>query len=198
MALLTHAARLPCKLKPAGPLRALALAAAILSAYPAGLRAQTANEYDVKAAFLYKFASFVEWPPQNSAGPVCIGVIGQDPFGEALDEVVKGKTINGRPFAIRRFMTVQDAQDCQIVFVSASETKRLRGILERLQNRAVLTVGDTPGFCQSGGMINFELEDSYVRLEINLKSAERARLQVSSKLLRLAKLVPDVSTTAFK
>jgi hypothetical protein len=196
MAVLTHAGRLLYKVKPAGRLPVLALAAALLFPHPA--QPQTANEYDVKAAFLYKFASFVEWPAQSASGPVCIGVMGQDPFGEALDEVVKGKTIGGRAFTIRRFTAGQDVQGCQIVFVSASESKKLRAVLDRLQNQAILTVGDMPGFCESGGMINFELEDSYVRLEINLKSAEKARLQVSSKLLRLAKLVPDGGLAAFK
>lgn len=174
--------------------RTLAVTALVLMvlACPAvHLRAQAANEYEVKAAFLYKFASFVEWPPESANGSVCIAVVGQDPFGAALDEVVKGKTINGRGFLIKRFKTGQDAAACHIVFISASEKIRVRSILDRLQGISILTVSDIPGFCQGGGMIDFELLDQKIRFEINPEAAERAGLRVSSKLLSVAKIVRE-------
>lgn len=155
------------------------------------LRAQAANEYEVKAAFLYKFASFVEWPPESANTPLCIAVVGQDPFGAALDEVVKGKSINGRAFLIRRFKSGQDAAACHIVFISASEKSRVRSILDRLQGISILTVSDIPGFCQGGGMIDFELLDQKIRFEVNPEAAERAGLRVSSKLLAVAKIVRE-------
>jgi hypothetical protein len=153
------------------------------------LAAQSAGEYELKAAFLYKFASFVEWPDALSNGPLCIGVLGQDPFGPALDEVVKGKSYQGRSFEIRRFKPGQESSKCQILFIGAVESKRLRAVLDRLQGAAVLTVGDVPDFCQSGGMVNLGLAGNKVQLEINMEAAETAGLHLSSRLLSLARIV---------
>jgi hypothetical protein len=163
----------------------------LLVCFDGQLRAQTANEYEVKAAFLYKFASFVEWPPESVNVPLCIAVVGQDPFGAALDDVVKGKSINGRGFLIKRFKSGQDASGCHIVFISASEKSRVRSVLDQLRGSSILTVSDIPGFCQGGGMIDFELLDQKVRFEINPEATERARLKVSSKLLSVAKIVRE-------
>jgi hypothetical protein len=165
----------------------LALAASVRTA-GAG---QFADEYELKAAFLYKFASFIEWPAEMANGPMCIGVIGEDPFGAVLDEVVKGKAINGRPFRVVRFRTGQDASRCQIVFLSAPEQPRLRTLLEQLRRAAVLTVSDRPDFCQNGGIINFEILDNRLHFEINLEAAERAGLKISSKLLMVAKVTRE-------
>jgi hypothetical protein len=181
------------------------------------LAAQSAGEYEVKAAFLYKFASFVELPDALSDGPLCIGVLGQDPFGPALDEVVKGKSYQGRSFEIRRFKPGQESNKCQILFISAAEPKKLSGntvrpcylyseagrssggalppcqglraVLDRLQGAAVLTVGDVPGFCENGGMVNLGLAGSKVQLEINVEAAEKAGLHLNSRLLSLARIV---------
>jgi hypothetical protein len=155
------------------------------------LSAQVANEYEVKAAFLYKFASFVEWPAESAQGLMCIAVLGQDPFGAALDQVVRGKSINGRAFSIQRFKSGQDATGCPIVFIGASEKSRVRSILDRLQGLGILTVSEIPGFCRDGGMIGFELLEQKVRFEINPEAAERARLKLSSKLLSVAKIVRE-------
>ena len=171
------------------------IAAFVLFALAAGLRAaqagQFAEEYELKAAFLYKFASFIEWPPEMANGPMCIGVIGEDPFGPVLDEVVKGKAINGRPFRVTRFRSGQDAAHCQIVFLNASEQPRLRTLLEQLRGAGVLTVSDRPDFCQNGGIINFEILDHRLHFEINLEAAEKARLKISSKLLMVAKITRE-------
>ena len=147
---------------------------------------ETANEYEVKAAFLYKFASFVEWPPDPPSPTLCIGVVGQDPFGSMLEGVVKGKSINGRNFQIRRYKSAQDAVACHIIFISSSERSRLRSVLDRLRGSAALTVSDNPGFCESGGMIDFEILDQKVRFAINQEAAEQAHLKLSSKLLNVA------------
>lgn len=153
------------------------------------LAAQSAGEYELKAAFLYKFASFVEWPDAPSNGPLCIGVLGQDPFGRALDEIVKGKSYLGRSFEIRRFKPEQESSKCQILFISQLEPKKLRALLDRLQGAVVLTVGDVPGFCESGGMVNLGLAGGKVQLEINVEAAEKAGLHLNSRLLSLAKIV---------
>lgn len=155
-------------------------------------RAQAPSEYQVKAAFLLNFARFVDWPDGSAAGThdsMSLCVVGDDPFRGILDETVKGKTVNGRDLVVERFKRGDDARDCQIVFISASESRRLNPILESLKGASVLTVGETDGFAQRGGIINFVLEDNRVHFEINVEAAERARLKISSKLLSLAKII---------
>jgi hypothetical protein len=162
------------------------LALAVLLSSAAELPAQAANEYEVKAAFLYKFASFIEWPPEISSAAICIAVLGQDPFGSTLDEVVKGKSIGGRGFLIKRLKGGEDSSVCQIVFIGLSERSKLRSILGRLRGTSALTVSDIPGFCREGGMIAFELLDQKVRFKISPEAAEREHLKLSSKLLSVA------------
>ncbi|HLK66601.1 MAG TPA: YfiR family protein [Bryobacteraceae bacterium] len=153
--------------------------------------AQTATEYEVKAAFLYKFASFVEWPADRANAPLCIAILGRDPFGPTLDEVVRGKSINGRSFEIRRMKSGQDTAWCHIVFISDSEKNHLRLVIGRFQGTSILTVSDIPGFCREGGVIEFELRDQTVHFDINLDASERARLKISSKLLGVARIVRE-------
>ena len=153
------------------------------------LFAQTAGEYELKAAFLYKFASFVVWPPASATGPLCIGIVGRDPFGPNLDRIVRGQTANGRPFRIQRFKALENIEGCEIVFISSSERRRLPSILDKLKREAVLTVGDVPEFCESGGIISFQLVGDRIHLTINLEAAERSNLQLSSRLLSLASVI---------
>lgn len=157
---------------------------------PAGF--PLADEYHVKAIFLYNFAKFVDWPAEMSDGPMCIGIIGDDPFGQELDQVVRGKTVNGRGFTVKRLQP-DAARTCQILFIAASEKKRYKTILSFLKNAGVLTVGESTGFCESGGVINLEIVESKVRFDVNLDAAARARLRLSSKLLGLARIVRDRS-----
>ena len=155
-------------------------------------RAQSPGEYEVKAVFLYNFAKFVEWPPNfpsEGNDPFVIGILGQDPFGAAVEQALLRKTINGRPLAIKRVKHAQDTRGCQILFISASESKRLKAHLAQLKGDPVLTVGDTENFAQEGGVIAFTLEDNRVRFEINVDAAQRAGLRISSRLLSLAKIV---------
>ncbi|MEP7340325.1 MAG: YfiR family protein [Acidobacteriota bacterium] len=155
-------------------------------------RAQAASEYQVKAAFLYNFAKFVEWPSEafsNGGAPLVIGVIGDDPFGSAIDQTIKGKSINGHPLTITRLKWGQNLRACHILFISSSERKRLAQVLESLKGSSVLTVGDMDQFSQQGGIINLVMDASKVRFEINTSAADQARLKISSKLLILAKPV---------
>jgi len=155
-------------------------------------QAQDAGEYPVKAAFLYNFAKFVEWPPEAmgaSSAPLVLGVLGDDPFGSSIDQLVAGKTANGRQLSVRRLKWGQDLGQCHILFICSSERKRVPQILDSLKGTTVLTVGEMEQFSQQGGMIQFVLEQSKVRFEINVGAADRARLRVSSKLLALAKTV---------
>lgn len=149
------------------------------------------DQYRVKAAFLFNFAKFVEWPAQafQSAGqPIAICVLGQNPFGASLDEVVQGKAIGNRKFVVLEISSSKQCGKCHILFVSASERKRLRADLADIQACCVLTVGETEEFIASGGMINLRLQEARVHLEIDRYAAERAGLRISSKLMSLAEI----------
>jgi len=174
-------------------LRSRWTACLVLALWVPMLAGETGSEYEVKAAFLYKFANFVEWPSDERTSPLGICVLGQDPFGQALDSVVKGKSINGREFTIRRLKTRDAAGDCHILFIGASESRQLTPILTSLRGSPVLTVGDIAGFCENGGTINLVVSDKRVGLEINPTSAERAGLLLSSRLLSLARIVREDS-----
>ena len=150
------------------------------------------DEYQVKAAFLYNFAKFVEWPPgtfanANDAFGICI--VGQNPFGSTLEDMVQGKKIGDRAFAVRRLRDTQQASKCQILFIGAAESKRTRAALEPLKGANILTVGETDDFTAAGGIIGFRLEGTRVRVQIALETAERTRLRISSKLLGVAEIV---------
>jgi hypothetical protein len=158
----------------------------------AGAHAHAADEYQVKAAFLYNFAKFVEWPPQafkSPTDPIVIGVLGKNPFGDALAEAVSGKALGGRAFQVREIATAQQAAACQIVFVSSSERKRLGPLFTLLGNAAVLTVGETDNFAEEGGIINFKIDGGSVRFQINMEAARKQQLHISAKLLSLAEIV---------
>jgi YfiR/HmsC-like len=147
------------------------------------------SEYQIKAAFLYNFAKFVQWPPQAFAGPgspMVIGVLGDNVFGDNLERTIRNKTIDNHPFEFREFHSVKEATNCQILFISPSEKKRLPKILNGLRGTSVLTVSETDHFIEAGGMINFDIEDSEVHFQINNAAAKKSGLIISSKLLSLA------------
>ena len=155
------------------------------------LSAQTIDEYQVEAAFLYNFAKFVEWPAltfKTDKDPLRICVLGQNPFGNALVEGVGGKTVVGRSLLVSDISDINQSADCQIVFIGSSERKRLRRIFAELRTMGVLTVGETEDL-QLRGIVNFKLEDGRVHLEINIEAAEQAKLRISSKVLTLAQIV---------
>lgn len=169
------------------------IAALLLSLAPLSGQADPPSlpEYAIKAAYLYQFSSFIAWPPESvsdPATPFCICVLGSDPFGPLLDSLER-KTVQGRGVMIRRMPQLQEPAGCHILFVSASEAMRMNGILETLGAQAVLTVGDIPGFAQAGGIIEFVHHQNNIRFTINLDSARRAGLKISSKLLSLATVV---------
>src|SRR5438309_6240970 len=155
-------------------------------------QAQTSNEYQIKAAFLYNFAKFVEWPAEafsEGNGSLIVGIVGEDPFGSAIDQTINGKTVNGRQLVITRLKWGQNLRACHILFISSSEHNRLGQILESLRGASVLTVGEAAQFSQQGGIIKFIMEENKLRFEINAEAAAGAGLKVSSKLLALAKTV---------
>ena len=176
-----------------GPWRFL-WALAVMALLLPGMRAESgsAGEYQVKAAFLYNFAKFVEWPPnsfRDPAAPLQICVLGQDPFGDELRNITNAKTVNGRKFEVRQVADLQLAKTCHILFIASSEKAQFKQILEGLRGTYALTVSDTRGFVEQGGMINFVLENDRVQFEVSRKAVEQAGLKISSKLLSVAKLV---------
>jgi hypothetical protein len=176
--------------RPSRVLQALGLLLALVVGAPA--QAPSPTEYQVKAAFLYNFAKFVEWPASsfpNDSAPLQICVLGQDPFGEGLRKVTQEKMVNGRKIEVSDVADLRQARNCQILFISAYQKTPLAQILESLRGTSVLTVGDAKGFVEQGGMINFVLEDGRVQFEVNRKAAEQAALKISSKLLSVAKSV---------
>jgi hypothetical protein len=160
---------------------------------PTGLRAESAlqREYEIKAAYIYNFINYIDWPENAFPAPggtITIGVVGENPFGTALD-VLNGKQIKGRTLALKQITDTKDLDQCQIVFISSSEKARVPELLGKLKDSRVLTVSEIDGFAQEGGIINFISEHNKVRFEINPDAAHRLGLNISSDLLKLAKLV---------
>jgi hypothetical protein len=170
------------------------IAAAIISlSAPEAARAQSAiDEYKLKAAFIFHFAQLTDWPETDrteSQRDLFVCTLGSDPFDGELESTVAGKTIGSRTLRVRHLKEAPEAKDCQIVFVANSEMKRLPELLFQLANAPVMTIGETDGFIQRGGMLNFLEEGGKMRFEINLAPADRAGLKISSHLIVLAKNV---------
>lgn len=155
-------------------------------------QAAVSKEYQVKAVFLFNFAQFVKWPAQafpEAKTPLVIGVLGEDPFGDYLDELVRGEIVNNRSLVVKRYNRVEDIGPCHVLFISQSETHNWRKIFADLNGRNILTVGDIENFVPSGGMIGFASDKGKVRLKIDVETAEASGLTISSKLLRSAEIV---------
>ena len=151
---------------------------------------EAAREYDIKAAFLYNFVKYVTLPPRPASGAtITVGILGTDSSGGAFDYSINGKTVGGKTLVVRHLGEHGDPRAVNILFISASERERLRQIFAGLGNAGVLTVGESSGFAQSGGIINFITVDNRVRFEINPDVAARTGIRISSQLMRLAKIV---------
>ncbi|HUA15829.1 MAG TPA: YfiR family protein [Verrucomicrobiae bacterium] len=161
------------------------------------LAQQRPTDYQVKAAYLYNFGKFVQWPAnpstqKDSLFSVC--VLGQDPFGPALDATLSGASIGGQRVVARRISSPEESVNCRILFLGATEAARMNKIIQSLDKEAVLTVSDLPEFSQRGGMIQFVTEGNRVRFEVNLEAAQQAGLTLSSELLKVATTVRRNST----
>ena len=157
------------------------------------------GEYEVKAAFLLNFARLVQWPTtafHDSEEPILLGVLGQDPFDGALQSLVEGRKAGPRTIRVKRITHVRDIATCHIVFASVPEAAPLAEILAAARAASVLLVGDGQDFARKGGSINFYSDEGKVRFAINRRAAEDAGLKISSRMLRLAKLVPEDSSAA--
>lgn len=173
-----------------GPRWLMRAAAAVLliAGSSLALSAQGPSEYQVKAAYLYSFGKFIEWP---AAAPVAsdafvVCVLGADPFGKLLDDVAANGVMKDRPVRVQRIAAVEESAPCHTLFISGSKDVEVANILTALNGRAVLTVSDAPQFAQRGGMIGFAVEASRVRFTVNLTAAQAAGLTMNSELLRVA------------
>jgi hypothetical protein len=153
--------------------------------------AQQYSEYEVKAVFIYNFAKFIDWPPQDLKPnqPFVIGIYGNDPFGKILPTVLDKKLIKDHKWIIKYYKTPSEIGQCQILFISKISNYELLKVFEQISTKATLSIGDNiPDFCKNGGVINFTSPSDKYRFEINSIVAQQASLTISSKLLSIAKL----------
>ncbi|TAK57824.1 MAG: YfiR family protein [Bacteroidetes bacterium] len=154
------------------------------------------SEYKFKAVYLFNFLQFIEWSPeafQTSKSPIIIGILGDDPFRGTLEQTLEHETINGRTIQIQRMNNIEKIKNCHLVFIPKSERAQLDVLFSNFKNKNLLTISEIEGFAERGGCINFFIEDNKLRFEINVDAVHDAGLQVSSKLLRLAKVVSTKS-----
>jgi hypothetical protein len=162
------------------------------------------SEYLIKAGFIFNFAKFVEWPQTTFAqpdSPIVIGILGTDPFGAIIDQIVQDKKIGGRGFVVKRLKWGADPKDlkeCKILFVGASERIHIDELVQIVRGLPILTVGETPGFAERGGVIRLVLEDNKVRFEVNVDAAHQAGLTISSRLLTLARIIQQAAVDTRK
>jgi hypothetical protein len=148
------------------------------------------REYRVKAAFLFHFTQFVEWPPSvlpADKSPLIIGVLGESPFDAYLEEAISEETVQGHPVTIRRYKDVAEIKTCHILYINLP-SGTIQTVIPQLKGRSILTVSDKKGFLKAGGMIRLFSEDNKIRFKINQDAAQAERLVLSSKLLSLAEI----------
>jgi hypothetical protein len=169
-----------------------------------GRDSSDSSEYLIKAGFIFNFAKFVDWPPASFAqpdSPIVIGILGTDPFGALIDQIVQDKKIGGRGFVVKRLKWGTDPKDlkeCKILFVGASERVHIDELVQIVRGLPILTVGETPGFAEHGGVIRLVLEDNRVRFEVNVDAARQAGLTISSRLLTLARIIQQAAVDTRK
>jgi hypothetical protein len=171
--------------------RFLLLMAVLFALLPMRTANSQANATELKAVFLFNFAQFVEWPAAafpSADAPLVIGVLGADPFGKTLDDVLRNERARNRRLALERYKRLSDIEHCQILYISRSEVAHIDEILEFFRGKPVLTVAETEDFAHEGGIIQL-ITDRKVRLRINLKAAKAAGLNISAKMLQLAEIV---------
>jgi YfiR/HmsC-like len=153
-----------------------------------------ADEDQVKAAYLYNFAKFVDWPAASFAAaesPLVICSLGDDRLADVLQQTVRGKQVKGRPIEARQVLAAGPFSSCHILLIAFREKDRILAILHSVQGATVLTVGESAEFTRLGGMINLVRNDSNIELEINPKAADAAGLKISSRLLAVARVVAE-------
>ena len=153
--------------------------------------ADVAVEYQVKSAFIHNFTKFIDWPPgafEGEKSPFRIGILGSGLIDKSLMDL-NGKKVNQRSLEISRVQNLEKISQYHVIFVNPSENKRTQSILQTLKGTGILTIGDTPGFAEQCGVVNFYLKSGKVRFEVNIEASQRENLKISSRLLRLARIV---------
>ena len=154
-------------------------------------QSSVSREYQIKAAFLFNFTQFVDWPASSFAtvdAPMVIAVLGENPFDAYLTETVSGEKVNGHPVVIQHYDHIEEIKICHILFIGLADPKKLEQAISALKERSILTISDQPDFLTMGGMIKFFPKNNNIRFEINLEATKSANLVLSSKLLRLAEI----------
>lgn len=150
------------------------------------------REYQVKAAFLFNFTQFVEWPTgalDGTNSPFVIGLLGENPFGNYLQDIIAGESVNGHPLTIHQYKNVDEIKVCHIVFINSAEIRHVKEITTALRGRNILTVSDAANFIESGGMIRLAMSNNKIRVQVNPVRAKEVDLRISSKLLGVADIV---------
>lgn len=151
------------------------------------------TEYGIKSVLLFNLAQFVEWPAaafDTPTSPIVIGVLGENVFGNSLEKVIEGEVVQNCKLAVRYHRRAAEVETCHILFISRSESNRMQAILTQLKGKPILTVSDNEYFAVRGGTVRFFSEKNKVRLRLNVPAIEASRLKMTSKLLRIADLVP--------
>lgn len=152
---------------------------------------KVSKEYQVKAAFLLNFIRFVDWPSTaftSEQAPIIIGILGANPFGTYLNEIITDEKIGGRSLLVQQYQHINDIKSCHILFVNKAETEYLPQVPEILKGKDILTISDAPDFLKQGGMILFFNRSNKIQFQINLDAVKKTKLDISSKLLRLAEI----------
>lgn len=163
----------------------------LLSTMPSSAQTQ-ADEYRIKAGFIFHFAQFVEWPAgtfTNSAGSITFCTLGEDPFHGDMESLLRGKLVAGKSVRVLHLKQVQDSKQCNVLFLDKNDDQLVPSALATVENLPILTVGESDDFLERGGMIRFCMEDRRIRFEVNQQAAEATHLKVSARLLLLAKKV---------
>ena len=150
-----------------------------------------AKEYQVKALFLFNFTQFVEWPPESfpdENAPIILGILGEDPFGPYLEEIIKDEMAGNHPLIVRRFENVEEVENCHILYIGISRKEALKEALAALKSQTILTVSDAENFTRLGGMIQLFIRENKIGIRVGLEATREAGLTISSKLLRLAEI----------
>jgi len=153
-------------------------------------QSKTAAEYQIKAVFLYNFTQFIDWPATayNSADdPFVIGIIGNNPFDHYLEEVVAEEKIGNHPIEVRYYRSIREIGNCHILYINSDDQGYVEKVLSSVAEKNILTVSDAPNFNRWGGIVRFFTEENKIRLQINVEQSKAARLNISSKLLSVAK-----------
>jgi hypothetical protein len=194
--LTAHSTRLARKA--AGLFLVLSLKVLLPLIFVAAVRSDTpSKEYQLKAVLLWRLAQYTEWPTNTFSAPetpIIIGVLGENPFGDALDLAIKDETAHGRKLSVRPYKSTDELHDCHLLFIAESERTRLREIISRLRGRSVLTVSDLDRFAgDENGMVQFAMEENKVTLIVNLEAVTAARLVLDARLLRMAEIAKGKS-----